>query len=161
MRSMWKTPCAHSSLKRTNRTSICSEMALQTHLRLVWPSKTFCKALQKQNVSWKTHITSSCCSEWYEKVACKSVFGEIMLQTSAETQSLVGKKVLCLYRLKGKMFNHCGGGGGGRCILAFRENEALKDAWYLLSVSCLRALSFRGSVAGGQLERQASETETR
>lgn len=42
-----------------------------------------------------------------------------MLQTSAETQSLVGKKVLCLYRLKGKMFNRCGGGGGGGGVGAF------------------------------------------
>lgn len=33
-------------------------------------------------------------------------------------------------------------------------------AGYLLSDSCLSALSFRGSVAGGRLERRASETKT-
>lgn len=55
---------------------------------------------------------------------------------------------------------HSSGEQVGRGVGRLQMWDCMTHMGYLLSVSCLRALSFRGSVAGGQLERQASETET-
>ena len=67
-----------------------------------------------------------------------------------------GKGVLAVLQYQG----HSSGEQVGRGVGRLQMWDCVNHMGYLLSVSCLKALSFRGSVAGERLERQASETKT-